>query len=122
MGFGEAVKSGFTKYATFAGRATRSEFWWWWLFSSLVYAVAFLLALILGGSSSSDGVSAVAIIIYLVAGLALILPSISVMVRRLHDIDRSGWWYWIGLVPCVGPIILIVFYVTPGTAGQNRFG
>ena len=122
MGFGDAVKSGFAKYATFAGRATRSEFWWWWLFSSLVYAVAFLLALILGGSSSSDGVSAVAIVIYLVAGLALILPSISVMVRRLHDIDRSGWWYWIGLVPCVGPIILIVFYVTPGTAGQNRFG
>ena len=63
MGFGDAVKSGFAKYATFAGRATRSEFWWWWLFSSLVYAVAFLLALILGGSSSSDGVSAVAIIV-----------------------------------------------------------
>jgi uncharacterized membrane protein YhaH (DUF805 family) len=122
MGFGDAVKSGFAKYATFSGRAPRSEFWWWWLFSSLVYLAAVVLALILGGSSSGDGVSAVAIIIYLVAVLALILPSISVMVRRLHDIDRSGWWYWIGLVPCVGPIILIVFYVTPGTAGQNRFG
>jgi len=54
--------------------------------------------------------------------LASFLPAISVIVRRLHDTDRSGWWYWIGLIPLVGAILLLVWFCTRGTSGPNRFG
>jgi uncharacterized membrane protein YhaH (DUF805 family) len=50
------------------------------------------------------------------------LPSISVTVRRLHDTDHSGWWWWIGLIPLVGIIVLIVWWATPGTRGPNKYG
>ena len=54
--------------------------------------------------------------------VAVILPYLALLVRRLHDTDRSGWWYWISLVPCIGGIWLLILLIQPGTAGQNRFG
>ncbi|MBL8572806.1 MAG: DUF805 domain-containing protein [Hyphomicrobiaceae bacterium] len=106
IGFVEAIKLAFSKYATFAGRASRSEYWWYTLFTFLV---SLLLSVIFAP-------------LYLIFALGVFLPSLAVAARRLHDIDRTGWWLLLCLVPVVGPIILLIFLVLPPTAGQNRFG
>jgi uncharacterized membrane protein YhaH (DUF805 family) len=111
MGFGAAIGACFSNYATFGGRAPRSEYWWFILFYMIVEIVAQIIDRIIGAP-----------ILSLLAGLGLLLPNISVAVRRLHDTDRSGWWCFIPLVPVVGAILLIVWYCTPGTPGTNRFG
>ena len=110
MDFTSAIKSGFSNYANFSGRASRSEYWYFTLFSVIVNIGASLIDQILG--------------IYIVAGLAgiaLIVPGLSMAWRRLHDIDRSGAWWFIWFT-CVGIIVLFVWSVTKGTAGPNRFG
>ncbi|MET8042949.1 DUF805 domain-containing protein [Micromonospora sp. NPDC005215] len=119
MSFIAAIKSVFSQYVGFKGRARRSEYWWFALFSTLVSIVAAILDNALGltfGESSSTGF--VGLIVYLV----LLLPALAVAVRRLHDTDRTGWWVLIGLVPIVGGIVLLVFLVLDGTPGANRFG
>jgi len=100
-----------SKYAVFEGRARRQEYW---LFA-LLY---FILAIIAG---FADGVSGSGLISGLLA-LALLIPSIAVLVRRLHDTDRSGWWALLMLIPILGTLILLVFCVLKGTDGSNRFG
>ena len=113
MKFMPAVKTALTKYVPFEGRACRSEFWWYSLFGAICGIVA----------ASADGLMTGDIGgVYLVVALGLLLPSVAVNVRRLHDIGRSGWWYFIALVPIVGAIVLLVWYCTKGTAGTNRFG
>ena len=110
MDFTSAIKSGFSNYANFSGRASRSEYWYFTLFSVIVNIGASLIDQILG--------------IYIVAGLAgiaLIVPGLSIAWRRLHDLDKSGAWWFIWLT-CVGAIVLLVWFVTKGTAGPNRFG
>ncbi len=97
MNFQDAVRSGFTKYADFNGCATRPEFWWWFLFT--IVASALLSSV----SQSAAGLFSI----------ATLLPSIAVATRRLHDIDRSGWFQLLYLVPLVGIIILIVWYAQP---------
>lgn len=137
MGFGESIRTVFGKYAVFNGRARRSEFWWFYLFTAIVNGV---LGGILGVALLSsprtkqtiDGViveqitpNAFAIAMYVLIGiwaLAILLPTLAVQVRRLHDTDRVGWWWWLGWLCCVGPIILIVFFILEGTRGPNRFG
>lgn len=119
MSFGTAVKSVLSQYVGFAGRARRSEYWWFALFTVLVSIVASVLDNALGLTfvdGSSNG------FIGLVVSLALLLPTLAVAVRRLHDTDKTGWWLLIGLVPIVGAIVLIVFFVQDGTPGANRFG
>ena len=114
MGFTEAVRSVIVeRYADFQGRASRSEFWWFVLFYLLLSVVIGLVAAI---SESLGG------LLNLVVTIGLLVPAIAVQVRRLHDTDRTGWWVLIGLVPLVGTVVLIVFYVQRGTAGDNRFG
>jgi uncharacterized membrane protein YhaH (DUF805 family) len=103
--FVDAIKICFSKYADFNGRASRPEYWWFFLFTIIVYVITLYFP-----------------IINLLFSLAIFLPSIAVGVRRLHDIDRSGWWLLIGLVPLVGLIVMIVFLTKRGTEGQNRFG
>ncbi len=98
MNFGEAVSDGLSKYATFSGRSSRSAYWWWTLFTVLVFL----------GATIGDRAIKTEVISGLTS-LALLIPSIAVMVRRLHDVDQSGWWVLIGLVPLLGFIILIVF-------------
>jgi uncharacterized membrane protein YhaH (DUF805 family) len=128
MTFSEAVKSCLSNYATFTGRASRSEFWFFWLFTLLVLIVASIIDSALGTSftmtNPATGLdqSAGYGYIYLISGLALLLPSLAVAVRRLHDTDRSGWWLLIGLIPLIGAIVLIVWYATKGTSGDNRYG
>lgn len=111
MNFVEAISSGLSNYVNFSGRAQRSAYWWWVLFVIVVDIVASLIDATIGAQ-----------IIATIASLALLLPSIAVGVRRLHDLDRTGWWLLIGLVPLVGFIVLIIFFVQQGTAGANRFG
>jgi uncharacterized membrane protein YhaH (DUF805 family) len=120
MSFVAAVRSVFSQYAGFGGRARRSEYWWFVLFSVLVGIVTSILDIALGtdfeGSITSSGLFS------LIANLALLLPSLAVAVRRLHDTDRSGWWILIALIPLIGAIVLLVFFVQDGTPGANRFG
>ncbi len=105
MDFLTAIKTCFAKYATFEGRARRSEFWFWWLFN-------FIIGIVLGWIP----------IIGWIISLALIIPNISVAVRRLHDTGRSGWWWWIGLLPIVGFIVLLIFWVQDSQPGDNEYG
>ena len=113
MSFVDAIKSGFTQYVGFAGRARRSEFWYFYLFTILATIVASILQRAL--TNSQNG------IITAIVGLAIVLPSLAVAVRRLHDTSRSGWWLLIGLIPVVGTIILIVFWVQD-SHGDNQYG
>jgi uncharacterized membrane protein YhaH (DUF805 family) len=109
MDFMTAVKTVLTEnYVNFRGRASRSEFWWFALF---VFVVSIVLQVILGE------------IVGAIFSLAVLLPSIAVAVRRLHDVDRSGWWYLLALIPLIGFLILLfAFFIHRGTVGANRFG
>ena len=107
------------KYAQFSGRSQRSEFWFFMLFLVIILIVlTFVDKMVFGGADGEPGMP----ILTLVACLALLVPSISVAVRRLHDTERSGWWYFIQLVPIVGPIMLIVFCAQDSKAGANAYG
>lgn len=112
MDFGTAIKTCLNKYVTFSGRAPRSEFWFFLLFTWLGQIILSVVDGVVIGVGLLPGLFA----------LAMLLPTISVIVRRLHDTNRSGWWYWIGLVPLVGIILLIVWWATEGTKGPNNFG
>jgi uncharacterized membrane protein YhaH (DUF805 family) len=104
MTFGESISTCFSKYATFNGRAPRSEYWWFVLFTFLVSLATGMVSQTLSGLFS----------------LAVLLPSLAVGVRRLHDIDKSGWFLLLGLIPIVGWIILIVWAAQEGKE-PNRF-
>lgn len=129
MNFTQAIGSGYRKYVTFGGRASRSEYWWWFLYIILTSIVVGIIEGALGlGTGTVEtvdgGVSAsfAGGPLSIIWALAHLLPGIAVGVRRLHDTDRSGWWYLIALVPLIGAIVLLVFFCTKGTAGDNRFG
>lgn len=116
MGFQDAVRSVFGKYVTISGRAPRSEYWWWFLFVVLGQIVFGIFDSILFGRGPNPG------ILTSLFGLAILLPSICVAGRRLHDRDMSAWWLLLGLVPLIGFLVLLYFYATKGTDGPNRFG
>ncbi len=117
MGFGQAIKSCFSKYVTFSGRAARSEFWYFALFTFIgTIAISLIERLTFGISLVASG------LLEGMFSLVTFLPSISVSVRRLHDLDRSGWWWWLWLIPIVGWIVLIIWMATKGTEGQNSRG
>lgn len=111
MSFADAVRTCFAKFATFSGRARRSEFWWFALFQILVMIVASVIDQVLGTS-----------FVTIIAALALLVPSLAVTWRRLHDTGRSGAWYFIALVPFVGGIVLLVFTVQDSQPGENAYG
>ena len=111
MSFIDAVRAALSKYATFSGRSRRSEYWWFALFNVLVSIVGAGVDAALGRN-----------LIQFVVALALLLPNIAVLVRRLHDTGRSAWWVLIGLIPVVGSIVLIVFAAQDSQPGTNRFG
>ena len=123
MTFQDAVKSGYLNYATFSGRAARPAFWWWFLFQIIVSVI---LATVFGAghmvASDGGGMSYQGGLLANLWSLANFIPGIAVGIRRLHDLDKSGWWTLIVLIPLVGWIILIVWYCTKGTVGPNRFG
>jgi uncharacterized membrane protein YhaH (DUF805 family) len=117
MSFAQAVNSVLRQYAIFRGRARRAEYWWFFLFTVLVSIVAGIIDAGLGTTTQS-GVG----LIGSVASLALLLPSLAVTVRRLHDTDRSGWWVLAFLIPIVGWVLWLVFMLSDSNPHQNRFG
>jgi len=111
MGFADAVRSVFSKYVVFSGRARRSEFWWFSLFLLIVYIIVAAIDAAIGNS-----------VLLVIVWLATLLPSLAVTVRRLHDTGRSGWWFFITLIPLVGGIILLVFECQDSQPGSNAYG
>lgn len=106
------------KYATFSGRARRSEYWYFFLMYLLIFVLLAIVDGITGSFSAKSGVG----LLSGVFALAMLLPSLAVGVRRLHDIGRSGWWLLIAFVPLIGGIVLLLFAVKVGTPGDNEYG
>lgn len=100
-----------TKYALFKGRARRQEFWMFTLVSFIIAVVLNIIDAVVG-----------TMVLGLLYNLAVLLPSIGLGIRRLHDTNRTGWWLLIGLIPLVGFIVLIVFFATEGDKGDNQYG
>lgn len=132
MTFTEAVRSCLSQYAGFQGRAPRSEFWWFWVFTLLVeIAALFIGGMLLAGSITATqlgGDQAQAWYLFVAPNwlsalvhLALILPSLAVAVRRLHDIGRTGWWFLILFVP-FGFFVLLFWWVQPSQREPNAYG
>lgn len=134
MGFKEAIRTVIKeKYATFSGRASRSEFWLFQLFFYLIFfSLGAVIGIFVSASRYEQSIPGYLIAIGVVTGIlfvALIIPHVALAVRRLHDRNLSGWWY-LGFiiansVPHVGSlasIALLVVFVSPGTKGPNRFG
>lgn len=100
MGFVQAIKSVYSNYVNFKGRARRSEYWYFVLFSMLLSFIP---------------------IVNIIAGLINIIPAVAVCVRRLHDTGRSGWWFLLAFVPIVN-LVLIYFYILDSQPGENQWG
>ena len=115
MNFVEAIKSAFANYANFNGRASRSEYWWFFLFTLLVN-----LALEVANGPMDDP-PLVGALVSAAISLAILVPSLAVAARRLHDVNRSGWWQLISLT-IIGIIPLLYWLIKKGTDGPNRFG
>ena len=115
MTFTQAISSGFQNYVNFSGRAARSEFWYWTLFALLASIAAGLVDLALFAQWDVSPINSL-------VGLALFLPGLAVSIRRLHDLDRTGWWFLLVFIPIVGWIVLLIWNCTRGTVGPNRFG
>jgi uncharacterized membrane protein YhaH (DUF805 family) len=113
MDFVTAVKTCLSKYATFQGRASRSEYWFFTLFIFIISMIASVIA------GASLGVLSV---LPMVLMIGLFVPSIAVSVHRLHDLDKSGWWFLIILIPLIGGLVLLWWSCKRGTEGQNMFG
>lgn len=111
MSFLEAVKSVFSQYVGFSGRARRSEYWYFVLFNIIVSVILNVIAQ-MADISFLPGIWS----------LAILLPSLAVCMRRLHDIGKSGWWVLLSLIPVVGQIILIIWYCKDSMPGDNQYG
>ena len=123
MSFGEAVRSFWSNYATFRGRSRRSEYWWIQLFLVLTnLAVAAVDLALMNGDIDRFIANGGGGIVGLIWILVTIVPALAVLVRRLHDTGKSGWWVLIGFVPFVGTIVLFVFSVLDSDAGDNKYG
>lgn len=110
----EAISSVFRNYANFSGRAPRSEFWWFYLLSSVLVAILLLIAF------AAEPI--VGMVFLVIVSVALILPSLAVMVRRLHDTNHSAWWLLWLLLSWIGGLVLLIVMTLPGTQGPNRYG
>ena len=123
MNFGEAVKAFWSNYATFKGRSRRSEYWFIQLFLVLTnLAVAAIDLALMNGDIDRFIANGGGGIVGLIWILVTIVPALAVLVRRLHDTGKSGWWALIGFAPIVGGIVLLVFTVLNSDAGENKFG
>ena len=115
-GFVAAIKKGFKGYVVWNARSTRSEYWWWTLF---VIIVGIVVGALDGALFNPDtfGLGPLSTIL----NIALFLPGLSLLVRRLHDTDRSGWWVWIALIPIIGFIVLLIFVLLPSKMAPTRW-
>ena len=106
------------KYAVFNGRARRKEYWYFFLISTVISIFLALIDSFTGTISEEAGLG----LLSGIYALAVLIPGLSVTVRRLHDTDRSGWWILIGLIPIIGGIALLIFMVLDSTPGDNQYG
>jgi uncharacterized membrane protein YhaH (DUF805 family) len=113
MTFWQAIGSGFSNYVKFRGRALRPEFWYWALFTTIGDFAGNIIDVVLGSELIS---------VSSLFALATLLPTLALLVRRLHDVDRTGWWAFMLLFPLIGVIVLVILVVKRGTPGANRFG
>ena len=118
MVFTQAISSGFSNYVNFSGRSGRSEYWYWVLFNLLgsigIVVIGTVLSLMV-----AEIVGTVLIGLFFVA---LLIPNFAVMIRRLHDLDKSGWWWLVNFIPFIGALIFLYFMVQPSDEDENRFG
>ena len=125
MGFMDALTTVFrNKYATFSGRASRSEYWWGYL-GYLVIATVLQIVGLVGAAALlnvNESLAGLVILIPYLAILGMIIPTIAVSVRRLHDTGKSGWMLLIIMIPCIGFILWIVWMVEDGQAHENAYG
>ncbi len=105
-------------YVNFSGRAQRAEYWFYFLFNCLAAIIMRVLDNVLGTAPAEGGVG----VLYMLYALAVLLPSLAVAVRRLHDTGRSGWMLLLSLIPCVGAIVLLVFVTQDSAPGANLYG
>ena len=110
------------KYADFNGRARRAEYWLFALLMILISIPFSIIAEIVEATGEMDPATAGLFLVFGLAMVGLLIPSLAVTVRRLHDSNRSGWWALIGLIPLIGGLVLFVFAILDGTPGLNRFG
>ena len=110
------------KYASFDGRARRKEYWSFALFNAIVYFIFYAVGIFLAVSTRSETLALIVFGILGIYALGIIVPSLAVTVRRLHDIGKGGGWIFISFVPFVGGLILLVFTLLDSEAGENRFG
>ena len=115
MGFGQAISHVFGNLSNFEGRASRSEFWWWYLF---IVIINFVVSIIENMVRGSWGFGIIAWIVWII----LTLATLAVGCRRLHDTGKSGWLQLLLLLPCIGTIILIIFWAMPSSPGPNQYG
>ena len=106
------------KYAVFSGRARRKEYWFFLLFNIIFLIVATILDNLFKTTFENMSYGW----FYLLYALAVLIPSIALEVRRLHDVGKSGWWYFIALIPLVGAIWLLVLMLTDSQPGDNKYG
>jgi len=114
MNFGSAVKNCFSNYATFSGRASRSEYWYFCLFLTLGNICTAIFDGVILGAPDLMGVNLIFTIITL-------LPSVAVGVRRLHDLNKTGWWLLVGIT-IIGVIPLIIWFIKAGDDSRNEYG
>ena len=113
MGFLDAIKSVVVdNYANFSGRARRSEYWFFVLANILFGIISGILGVVVPGF----------MLIVNIVGLALIIPSLAVCVRRLHDIGKSGWFYLLSFIPLIGQILIIIWFCQDSQPGENKWG
>ena len=110
----------FKKYAVFSGRAARPEYWWFVLADLIVaFLLSLVVGIVIGAAGGSSGVAQGVSFLY---NLAVLLPTIGVGIRRLHDTNRSGWWLLLNFIPIIGWIWIIVLWATDSDPGPNRYG
>lgn len=109
------------KYAVFSGRSRRKEYWDFVLLNSLASIILSIIDSNIGASINTDYGIGIGILSSLFS-LAILVPNLAVSVRRLHDTNHSGWWLFLGLIPLLGGIVLLVFYLTDSQPGDNQYG
>ena len=118
VGFGEAISQGFRNYATFSGRATRAENWWWVLFTLLAGIMLAVVDIV----TRTMGMFGDLGLLGQLFELAVLVPSLALGARRLHDINRTGWWLLLLFVIVIGWIVLIMWAIKQGNKGPNKYG
>jgi uncharacterized membrane protein YhaH (DUF805 family) len=125
MGMMQAVRSVFSNYVGFSGRARRSEYWWFTLFNIIIGIGLAIVDISMFGTCTTGEMSfncSSGNTLGLIWTLVTLLPGLAVWIRRLHDINRSGWWTLLAIVPLVGWIILLVWACKAGDTGPNDYG